>query len=624
MPDKPLTFLQACWRGDLAEVSRQLDAGARINQIGRDELAGVHIAIVERNLPLLKLLVERGATTFSAYEKSFGRAQNAVELAVEVGFIEGLSYLVDDRKLSLEPEPHRNPAMLLFSAVENEHFDAILMLKHLVEERKLDPTQAKRSDGYNLLHAAEMYGNSIGVVEYLLDKHVDPNVEFIDDDDEPHDFEPPDNQYDEENPLDFELDQTVIDVLEADPVPVSDDDDEPESRSSDGDEDDDEFDEDSEEYLLAQEGFPLNIAVGHGHRDNVVLYLRHKVDAKQKNFYDLTALDAISKDDPAYIYMEEAYTQIEAILKQVIKKDVIPEDGRHPFLRACQRGDLAEAGKLLLEHKDDPAYVNQANEWGTAAIHIAMKQRNIDLLRLVVECGANPHQPGRLSDKNKAYPVQIAAENGFLEGIKYLVDEMGFELWPDKNRPAEDLLFHANTLQVMKYFVEEKHLDPAKAVKPDGMDLLLHCEIENKPLPLVEYIIENGVDLNEEREYNPVQEEGEPEEPDSDEFGNELPSREMLKEYGGLPLVRVSFNAQAEFVDLYLRHDAKPLEPNSHNNSAYNAISDPKNPMKEFNEISYRQISRMLQKAIEGTYGVPEPDEPTASDAAPSAPNPKP
>ncbi len=617
MPEKKLTFLQACWRGDLAEVARQLDNGARINQIGRDEFAGVHIAIKERNLPLLKLLVERGAATFSAYEKSFGRAQNTVELAVEEGFIEGLSYLVDERKLSLESWPHRNPAMLLFSAVENDRFDAILMLRHLVEERKLDPTQAKRTDGYNLLHAAETYGNSTGVVEYLLDHNVDPNAEFIEEDDEPEDFESPDDQYDEEHPLDFELDQTVIDVLESDPTPVED---ESDSGGGYGDDEDEEDEDDIDEYMMAQEGFPLNIAVGNGHRDNVVLYLRHKVDPTRKNFYDLTALDAISKDDPAYIYMEEAYTQIESILKQAAKKHKMPADTRSPFLRACQLGDLAEAGKILLEHKDDPAYVNQTNEWGVAAIHIAMKQRNIDLLRLVVECGANPYQPGRHSDKERGFPVEIAAENGFLEGIRYLVDEKGFELWPDKKRPAEDLLFHANSLQIMKYFVEEKHLDPSKAVKPDGMDLLLHCEMENKPLPLVEYIIENGIDLNEEREYSPVREEGEPEEPDSDEFGNELPSAELRKEYGGLPLVRVSFNAQAELVDLYLRHDANPLTPNSRNNSAYNAISDPKNPQREFNEVSYRQISRMLQKAIEGTYGVPEPDEPSKSEGDPPAP----
>jgi ankyrin repeat protein len=352
--------------------------------------------------------------------------------------------------------------------------------------------------------------------------------------------------------------------------------------------------------------------------------LRHKVDAGRKNFYDLTALDAISKDDPAYIYMEEAYAQIESILKQAVKKKKIPEDTRSPLLRACQLGDLAEAGKLLLEHKDDPAYVNQTNEWGVAAIHIAMKQRNIDLLRLVVEFDANPHQPGRQSDKDRAFPVQIAAENGFLEGIKYLVDEMGFDLWPDKTRPAEDLLFHTDSLQVMKYLVEEKHLDPGKAVKPDGMDLLLHCEMENKPLPLVEYLIEHGIDLDEEREYNPVHEEGEPDEPDVDEFGSDLPSAEMRKVYGGLPLIRVSFNAQAEFVDLYLRHDASPLALNSHNNSAYNAISDLKNPQREFNELSYRQISRMLQKAIEGSYGVPEPEETPESDKQPPAPGPQP
>ncbi len=88
-------------------------------------------------------------------------------------------------------------------------------------------------------------------------------------------------------------------------------------------------------------------------------------------------------------------------------------------------------------------------------------------------------------------------------------------------------------------------------------------------------------------------------------FGNRLPSPELRAKYDGLPLVRAAFNANAVLVDLYLRHDASPMAYNSKGNSAFDAISDRKNPMYEFNEVSYRQISRMLQKSMEGTYGIP-------------------
>src|SRR5438309_2266773 len=109
MPEKPMTFLEACWRGDLAEVTRQLDGGARINQLGRPSddgiaYAGVHIAILEKNEALLRLLVDRGAATFTLGEDSFGMAPNAVQLAVEEGFIAGLDYLVDEKKRSLQLE----------------------------------------------------------------------------------------------------------------------------------------------------------------------------------------------------------------------------------------------------------------------------------------------------------------------------------------------------------------------------------------------------------------------------------------------------------------------------------------------------------------------------------------
>jgi ankyrin repeat protein len=613
MPDKKMTFLQACWEGDLAEVTRQLDAGARINQLGkRDNLGGVHIAIIERNLPLLKLLVERGAATFTLGEKSFDKSRNTVRLAVEEGFIDAFEYLVGEKGRSVQQEHNEDPALLLFSAVENSRADNILMLRHLVEARNLDPTKAVLPDGYTLLHALETNNDSTGMVEYVLDKGVNPNIEWVEDED--YEREPElEQEYQEESPPDFELDEA------GKPDPVTEDD-EPEElagRAYSGDEDDDEdedFDDDDDfDMFEAIEGFPLNMAANNGSRERVILYLRHKANPKNENVHGKTALDAVSEEDPAYEFLQEQFSQIKTLLEGAIEEKIIPKDHRRKLLRACQLGDLATAERLLESHKDDPDYVNRVDEWDTSAVHIAMKTRNLDLLKLLVKYNADVYQLRSYNKNLGNLPVETAAANGFLEGIKFLVEEKGLKLWPVKDRPAEDLLFSAGTLQVLKYLVEKQNLDPHKALRENGEDLLLAFEMGQNPLPMIEYILNHGVDLSEEHDYKPVHVDGDPEEDTVDMFGNDLPSAEMKKEYGGLPLVRVAFNANAPLVDLYLRYQADPMQRNNggEGNSAIDALCETSNPQREFNKAAYRQIGKMLNKALAGGYGEPQPPAPS-------------
>ena len=627
MSEKKITFLQACWRGDLAEVTRQLDNGARINQIGRDGYAGIHIAIAERNMPLLRLLGDRGATAFSLGEKSYKKTHNAVSMAAGEGFLEGFHYLVDEKGFSMQLAPREDPAMILFDAVSNDKADNILMLRHLVEFRKLDPQRAALPDGYNLLHASELAGDSTGITEYLLEKGIDPKIEFIESDEEVPE-EIPEDEYDEENPPDFELDDTVREVLdEALEVDAAKEKAKegakPPSRNyseedDDGDGDDDDDDDDDDfEYMEASEGLPLSMAAGNARVDRVILYLRHGADAEQENDYGLTAADAISKKDPNYIYSREKYAQIAEILELAAENNILPKDTRSKLLRACHLGDLAKVGKLLQGHEDDPDYINQTDEEGISAIHIAMQTRNMDLLRLLVESGADPYQTASHSKKFSDLPVEIAAENGFLEGIKYLVDEKGFKLWPIKDRPAEDLLFSAGTIQVLRYLVEEKGLKPALAIRANGEDLLRHSETLEKPPAFIEYLLDHGIDLNVEHEYSLKKADGDPPDDEADMFGNPLPSPALRAKYDGLPLIRAAFNANAVLVDLYLRHDANPMQYYK-GNSAFDALSDKANPLRKFNEVSYLQISRMLQKSMEGTYGIPPPPEPPPAAGSPA------
>lgn len=223
---------------------------------------------------------------------------------------------------------------------------------------------------------------------------------------------------------------------------------------------------------------------------------------------------------------------------------------------------------------------------GKAAIHIAVETKNEELLRLLGNRGANLFL--RDASGRGDNPLQMAIRNGFAAGVRYLADEMNvLERWPAAER-VENILVDAvespdpeNAVAMLRYLIEEKHLDWRKARSVTNLDLL-QCSELRPTGHVTDYLLSLGWNLNE--DSGPVvwlddNSEQEFAESLSDKFGgaagsflNRIQEKKQFDDlYGGTPLNRVICEEDMARVKLYLNHHADPWCPNRYGKTAIDA-----------------------------------------------------
>jgi hypothetical protein len=291
------------------------------------------------------------------------------------------------------------------------------------------------------------------------------------------------------------------------------------------------------------------------------------------------------------------------------KMAAVPVD---PFLAACFEGRINDAERLLDDGHDvdhiqrekpeltDAEIYSHIDEYiearkkfplldcvGKAAIHIAMEMKNEPLLRLLGSRSANLFLRDETSRKNN--PLQIGIRNGFIAGVRYLTDEMYvLEIWPENETPLENILVDAvespdpdNAVSLLRFLVEEKHVDWHKARSVTNLDLLQCSELRSTGR-VTDYLLTLGWNLNE--DSGPVvwlddNSDKEFAQSLSDKFGNTAGSfldriqaaKQFDDLYGGTPLNRVTCEEDMARVRLYLEHRADPWCPNRHGMTAIDA-----------------------------------------------------
>ncbi len=88
----------------------------------------------------------------------------------------------------------------------------------------------------------------------------------------------------------------------------------------------------------------------------------------------------------------------------------------YKFIEAVRDRDGDTATKML----DEPgSTIVNAREIGTGetALHAVVQRRDLTWMRFLLQRGANPN----IADKNGVYPIQIAAQLGFIEGVERLI-----------------------------------------------------------------------------------------------------------------------------------------------------------------------------------------------------------
>lgn len=192
-------FVRAAADGDIEAVRRMIGEGADVNQrdpgfkidenwTTRDprrpnsfQSTALEMAVRTHNLPLLQLLHDAGADP-SLPDR--GRPSSAVQLALGVGFLDGVRYLVDGQKHPLKDAQGRSDAWLLVSAIRTfedrevadngRRASSIEMLHYLVGEKGIDPamktengvTAASCANGSNVPGEVLEYLYSIGAVPF--------------------------------------------------------------------------------------------------------------------------------------------------------------------------------------------------------------------------------------------------------------------------------------------------------------------------------------------------------------------------------------------------------------------------------------------------------------------------
>jgi ankyrin repeat protein len=541
-------FLRACALGDLEEVGRMLNAGEGIEQTDQDGATAVHIAILNRNLPLLRLLAEKKPPPdfTRSFTNTRGQTFLPVELAIRNGFLEGLKFLVEEQHVPLASARYTQRDMLLFHALRQPN--CILMLQYLVEKQGLSPASAVFSNGHTIMHAVEEKDCHYAVAEYLLKHH--GNCRTVS------------REVPGEKEPDHERNRGAL-----------------------------------------YDGYPLTMAAWKGDPERVALYLRHGASPLQKNRHGKDAMDAAQdKRSPDREEHEEDYAEIQDILSNAAEEKPIPDSRENPFVAACARNDVEEVYRRLKKGESP----NQLDSEGMAGIHVAIKAHNFELFELLVHFDANPHQHIG-GDESDLTAVELAIEEGFLDGLKHL-DEKGVQLVARTGRPLEELLFHAlmrkDNILTLRWLVEDKILDPRDAIARDGLDILSESEGNDRYLTYTEYLLQAGMDPREEapvrtRSYYL---------PDIEIPGHE--SGPNKGKYASLPLVRACYAIEPDLADLYLDYGADPLAWNRHNNSPWDAITDPTNPHLAKNKDDVWTVKDIIIKTAAKMAENPPPPKP--------------
>lgn len=315
----------------------------------------------------------------------------------------------------------------------------------------------------------------------------------------------------------------------------------------------------------------------------------------------------------------ENLEEVEALLKSGADPNevyVVPDEVADAFLKDEFNG------------LDARIYANKS-----AAIHIAMDTKNLKLLKLLTEYGADVQlEPDGRVENGRETPVEIAIRTGFLEGLKYIREERGETLSRYGSldfRLAVNAIDMDGTLETFLYVLESQGFTLADLSSNRKANLMRAAEKTDIPLFFADYLLENGINVNEEA---PLVEEGiqswrdggkwEPralENYDLSRLHECLAYLDTL--YDTLPIIRAAYHGNLDHVNLYLKYGADPVRRDRYNNTAFDAASDAR---ARIVSPAHQAITNIMKDMLKGKGTIvpfPKPKPPlTASLNNPEGP----
>lgn len=168
--------------------------------------------------------------------------------------------------------------------------------------------------------------------------------------------------------------------------------------------------------------------------------------------------------------------------------------GETPLHIAVQNQGI-ETVKLLVQHID----VNIKNNEMLSVLHIACRQGNLDIVKILLSNNANIHDIGDLSYT----PIQIATKHCRLDIVKYLVEYSNDTNILQSRTDTNETLLHTavkfgrfNNVpnDTVKYLIE-KNVCPIDSVD-DRCNTALHYACGTFMVDVVTILVEHGADIN--------------------------------------------------------------------------------------------------------------------------------
>lgn len=128
--------------------------------------------------------------------------------------------------------------------------------------------------------------------------------------------------------------------------------------------------------------------------------------------------------------------------------------------------------------------------FGETALGMAIKTKNMQMLRLLMDAGASTTTPDPARGGTD-YAVLTAIHYGYTDGLRYLVDECSIPLQARDGRSDSWLLIGAigsrGSVETLKYLIEEKGIDPAKPTE-NGLTAASSANEIGVPKEFLEYL----------------------------------------------------------------------------------------------------------------------------------------
>ena len=215
-------------------------------------------------------------------------------------------------------------------------------------------------------------------------------------------------------------------------------------------------------------------------------------DAIQRG--DVSAVEKALKEDPTIIHKYNKGYQSETLLHIAVRRSDV--DMAKMLLKKGAKVDAPrrdDGTSTMGGYTSSTAGMEKqlASYSGGTALFVAVRQQNKDLVKLLLENGADPN----VKNNGGATVLHAAAETGALEIVKLLTDKKRTKIDIVDDRQNSALLYAVTNKrhEVVEHLVKAG-ADP-KSVNRQGQTFL-HIAVHNADKKMVDFFLGQGVDVN--------------------------------------------------------------------------------------------------------------------------------